>query len=251
MVKVLLSGSSGAMGKVIQEMIANEDDLTIVAGFNYEEDNDAPFKVYTDLSKCTEDIDVIIDFSHYSAFDPILKFALEKKVPLVMATTGLNEENEKSLIKASDTIPIFRTANMSIGVNVLLDLVAQAAVQLADFDIELIEKHHNKKQDSPSGTALMLANEINGALKDSLTFTYGREGNATKREKSELGIHAVRGGTIAGEHSVIYAGEDEIIEIKHTATSKRVFAQGAIRAAKFIASKKSGLYDMRKILKSS
>ena len=137
---------------------------------------------------------------------------------------------------------------MSVGVNVLLGIVAEAAKQLEGFDIEIIEKHHNKKVDSPSGTALMLANEINGALDNSLEFTYGREGKSTKRQSNELGIHAIRGGTIAGDHTVIYAGEDEVIEIKHSASSKKVFAKGAVRAAKYIADKKIGLYNMRKVL---
>lgn len=248
--KVLLSGCNGAMGKVIQDVISKEPDMEIIAGFDSTPNTDVSFPVYTDISKCKESIDVIIDFSHFSAFNNVLKYALEKKIPLVMATTGLTEENESDLVDASQYMPVFRTANMSVGINVLLGLVSQGAQQLENFDIEIIEKHHNKKVDSPSGTALMLANEINSALENSLSFTYGREGKSTKRSQNELGIHAIRGGTIAGEHTVIYAGEDEIIEIKHTATSKRVFAKGAVRAAKYIIEKDKGLYNMRKVLEN-
>lgn len=248
MIKVLLSGCNGAMGDVLQEIINNEGQMQVVAGFDRMKNEKANFPVYINPKDCTEKVDVIIDFSHYSAFESILDYALTNKIPLVMATTGLTEENEASLIAASKTIPVFRTANMSVGVNVLLGIVAEAARQLEGFDIEIIEKHHNKKVDSPSGTALMLANEINGALDNSLEFTYGREGKSTKRQSNELGIHAIRGGTIAGDHTVIYAGEDEVIEIKHSASSKKVFAKGAVRAAKYIADKKIGLYNMRKVL---
>ncbi|MFZ7130791.1 MAG: 4-hydroxy-tetrahydrodipicolinate reductase [Eubacteriales bacterium] len=246
--KILLSGCNGGMGQVLQGVISNESDMVVAAGFDRLTNENTSFPVYTHLSDCTEDIDVIIDFSHYSTFEPILTFALEKKIPLVMATTGLTSENENALRRVSKNIPVFRTANMSVGINVLLDLVAQAAKQLKEFDIEIVEKHHNKKADSPSGTALMFAQEINAALNDNLNFTYGREGKSTKRTEHELGIHAIRGGTISGEHTVIYAGEDEIIEIKHTATSKKVFAKGAVKAARYIADKKNGFYDMRKIL---
>lgn len=249
MINVLLSGCNGAMGDVLQEVINDEAQMQVVAGFDRVENKKPNFPVYTNPKDCREKVDVIIDFSHYSAFEGILDYALTNKIPLVMATTGLTEENEASLVEASKTIPIFRTANMSVGVNVLLGIVAEAAKQLEGFDIEIIEKHHNKKVDSPSGTALMLANEINNALDNSLEFTYGREGKSTKRQSNELGIHAIRGGTIAGDHTIIYAGEDEVIEIKHSASSKKVFAKGAVRAAKYIADKKTGFYDMRKVLK--
>lgn len=249
MINVLLSGCNGAMGDVLQEIIGKEEEMQVVAGFDRMENEKVDFPVYVNPKECTEKIDVIIDFSHYSAFESVLEYALTNKIPLVMATTGLTKENEASLVEASKTIAIFRTANMSVGVNVLLGIVAEAAKQLEGFDIEIIEKHHNKKVDSPSGTALMLANEINSALDNSLEFTYGREGKSTKRQSNELGIHAIRGGTIAGDHTVIYAGEDEIIEIKHSASSKRVFAKGAVRAAKYIADKTTGFYDMRKVLK--
>ncbi|HCX65079.1 MAG TPA: 4-hydroxy-tetrahydrodipicolinate reductase, partial [Eubacteriaceae bacterium] len=161
---------------------------------------------------------------------------------------GLTDENERKLTKMAEDLPIFRTANMSIGVNVILGLVAQAAKALEDFDIEIIEKHHNKKVDSPSGTALMLANAVNETMDEPYTFTYGREGTSTKRSKKELGIHAVRGGTIAGEHTVLYAGDDENIEIKHSATSKKVFAKGAVAAAIFLSKQNNGLYDMKQML---
>ncbi len=248
MINILLSGCNGAMGNVLDEIIKNEEQMQVVAGFDRMENEEANFPVYINPKDCREKVDVIIDFSHYSAFEGVLDYALTNRIPLVMATTGLTKENEASLVEASKIIPVFRTANMSVGVNVLLGLVAEAAKKLEGFDIEIIEKHHNKKVDSPSGTALMLANEINHALDESLDFTYGREGKSTKRRSNELGIHAIRGGTIAGDHTVIYAGEDEVIEISHNASSKKVFAKGAVRAAKYIADKKMGLYDMRKVL---
>ncbi|HAE62220.1 MAG TPA: 4-hydroxy-tetrahydrodipicolinate reductase [Eubacteriaceae bacterium] len=246
--KILLSGCNGGMGKTIQSLVSERDDMEIVAGFDSTKSSGSPFTVYTELNDVKENIDAIIDFSHFSAFDAIVDFAEDKKIPLVMATTGLSQENEDRLIESAKLIPVFRTANMSIGVNVLLGLVSQAEKMLKDFDIEIIEKHHNKKVDAPSGTALMLANAINENAEKKYVFTYGREGTSAKRQQHELGIHAVRGGTIAGEHTVLYAGDDENIEIKHTATSKKVFAKGAIEAARFIAAQKNGMYDMKKML---
>ncbi|MBF7097732.1 4-hydroxy-tetrahydrodipicolinate reductase [Alkalibacter mobilis] len=245
---ILLSGCNGGMGKAISNLVSGMNDVSIAAGFDSKPSNDHPFPVFTDLSKMTEDIDVVIDFSHFSAFDAIVDYSLKNKTPLVMATTGLTDDDEQSLINISGQIPVFRTANMSIGINVMLGLVSQAEKLLKGFDIEIIEKHHNKKLDSPSGTALMLANELNNSSEKRYDFIYGREGKSTKRQENEIGIHAVRGGTIAGEHTVIYAGEDEIVEIKHSAASKAVFAKGAIEAAKFIYKKENGLYDMKKML---
>lgn len=250
MINILLSGCNGAMGNVLKQVISEEADIQIVAGCDRESRGDSPFPIYTNIEDVTEQIDVLIDFSHFSAFESVLTYALRVKLPLVMATTGLTEKDEEALVEASKTIPVFRTANMSIGVNVLLDVVSQLAKKLDDFDIELIEKHHNKKVDAPSGTALMLAKEIDNALDHTLQFTFGREGNAAKRKANELGIHAIRGGTIAGEHTVIFAGEDELIEVKHSASSKKVFAKGAIKAAKYLVKKENGYYDMREVLKS-
>jgi 4-hydroxy-tetrahydrodipicolinate reductase len=246
--KILLSGCNGGMGKTISSLVAERDDMEIVAGFDSSQSPESPFTVYTELKDVREKIDAIIDFSHFSAFDKIVDFAEDKKIPLVMATTGLSQTDEDRLKEVSKSIPVFRTANMSIGVNVLLGLVSQAEKMLQGFDIEIIEKHHNKKVDAPSGTALMLANAINESAAEKFTFTYGREGTSAKRRDKELGIHAVRGGTIAGEHTVLYAGDDENIEIKHTATSKKVFAKGAVEAARYIAVQKNGLYDMKKML---
>ena len=196
-----------------------------------------------------EEADVIIDFSHYSAFDDITNFAKERRLPIVMATTGLSKENEEYLRTLSKEIAIFRSANMSLGINVILDLVRRATKTLAEsFDIEIIEKHHNKKVDAPSGTALMLADAVDQSLEESSHRVFGRHGKNEKREKKDVGIHAIRGGTIVGEHTVLYAGMDELIEIKHTALSKNIFAVGAIKAAGFIAGKNSGYYNMEKLL---
>ncbi|NTW71961.1 MAG: 4-hydroxy-tetrahydrodipicolinate reductase [Eubacteriaceae bacterium] len=248
MINLLMSGCNGGMGKTITAMVNETENMKIIAGFDSAASETGAYPVYNNFEKFQGKADVIIDFSHFSAFDKVVDYAVSSKTPLVMATTGLTPENEARLEKISSEIPVFRTANMSIGVNVLLGLVATAAKQLENFDIEIIEKHHNKKVDSPSGTALMLANAINDAMGNKFQYTYGREGKSTKRFPDELGIHAVRGGTIAGEHTVIYAGEDEIIEIQHTAASKKVFAKGAIAAAGFLADKKEGLYDMKKML---
>ena len=245
---VLLSGCNGAMGLTLQQVIGATMDLNVVAGYDSRGASNDHFPVYQNLEDVKETLDVLIDFSHYSAFEAITDFALSSKIPLVMATTGLQEEQEKKLLKMAQAIPVFRTANMSIGVNVMVGLVTQAEALLQGFDIEILEKHHNKKQDAPSGTALMLANAIQSSAKTPYQFVYGRHGTSAKRTEKEIGIHAIRGGTIAGEHTVLYAGEDEIVEITHIATSKRVFAQGAVEAARFITQQPAGLYDMKKLL---
>ncbi|HZK26685.1 MAG TPA: 4-hydroxy-tetrahydrodipicolinate reductase [Thermoclostridium sp.] len=250
MLKILLSGCNGTMGQVIKNFIAEHREIKIIAGFDQDpKRHNNNFPVYSDIHLCQEDADVIIDFSHFSAFENITNYAKQRKLPLVMATTGLNEENENQLRQLSKEIPVFRTANMSLGVNVIMDLIRRASKTLADtFDIEIIEKHHNKKVDAPSGTALMLAQCIDQALEGETNFIYGRHTKQDHRDKKDIGIHAVRGGTIVGEHSILYAGIDELIEIKHTAFSKNVFAGGAIKAAKYIASKENGYYTMEDIL---
>jgi 4-hydroxy-tetrahydrodipicolinate reductase len=236
------------MGKTIYDMISNIEDMTIVAGFDSKPADHPQFPVYQTLEDVKESIDVIIDFSHYTAFEAISDFALDRKIPIVAATTGLSNANEDKLVEMSNHIPVFRTANMSIGINVMLGLVAQAENMLQGFDIEILERHHNKKQDAPSGTALMLANAINRSTLTPYHLVYGREGKSAKRENREIGIHAIRGGTIAGEHTVLYAGEDELIEITHSATSKKVFAQGAVKAANYLKNQPPGMYDMQKLL---
>jgi len=249
MIKVLMSGCNGKMGQVITKLSSQFDELKIVAGYDKNDAIENPYPVFKDLKDCNVDLDVIIDFSHPSAFNSVLDFAVSRKVALVMATTGLSQANIKSLEDASSVIPVFFSSNMSLGVNLVVDLVQKATKVLEDnFDIEIIELHHNQKIDAPSGTALTLAEAINSVLHQKRDYTFDRHSRRKKRSKSEIGIHSIRGGTIVGEHSVIFAGNDEIIEIKHTATSKEVFGIGALKAAAFIVSKKPGLYNMKDLV---
>lgn len=242
MINVMLSGAGGAMGRVLAGVIAGTPDMTVTAGFD-SRPVEAEFPVYTDPAQCTQPVDVIIDFSHFSAFDTIFGYACEKRIPIVVATTGLSDENMAAIQAASADFPIFKTANMSLGINVIAKVLTEIAGNLAPgFDIEIIEKHHNKKADAPSGTALLLADAINAGLEDKKQYTTVYTG---KRQKEEIGIHAIRGGTIPGEHTVLFAGNDELIEIKHTALSKKIFANGAVTAARFLIDQQPGLYDMQ------
>lgn len=246
MLKVIVSGYSGAMGKVLTKCINEDTDLELVCGVSRKE-IDVDFKTYTNMTDVKENADVIIDFSHHSAIDGVLGYATNTKTPLVIATTGFNDDELNKIKDAATIIPILHSSNMSLGVNVLLKLVKDAAKSLGGFDIEIIEKHHNKKLDSPSGTAVMIANGIKEVLTDSECI-YGRYGRSEKRNSNEIGIHAIRGGTIVGEHTTIFAGHDEIVEIKHTAQSKDIFAKGSITAAKFLVNKDAGYYNMNNVL---
>ena len=199
------------------------------------------------MSEVEELADVNIDFSHHSTIEDTLSYAIKNKTPLVIATTGFNDEELTKIKKASNIIPIFHSSNMSLGVNVLVKLVKEAAKSLNGFDIEIIEKHHNKKLDAPSGTAVMIANGVKEVLPDS-EYIYGRHGRSDKRSSNEIGIHAIRGGTIVGEHTTIFAGHDEVVEIKHSAQSKDIFAKGAIAAAKFLVKQEAGYYNMNNML---
>ncbi len=251
MTKVILSGANGKMGQVITRLAAEDDKISIIAGkdINVEQKNDYP--VYDDWNQITEKADVIIDFSHPSGLDSLLEYSQKTHTPVVMATTGLSEEQIGKLREHSKETAVFFSANMSLGINLLIDLVVRAAKILEDnFDIEIIEKHHNQKIDAPSGTALAIANAISASRSTPSEFVYDRHSVRKKRGKNEIGIHAVRGGTIVGEHEVMFAGTDEIIEIKHSAASKEVFAVGAIRAAQFLKGKTSGLYDMKDLVNS-
>lgn len=247
--KVLLSGVSGAMGQNLREVIGNDSDLEIVAGFDKNPEQDASFPIYSDLSKLENIADVIIDFSHFSAFESIFDYALRTKTPIVIATTGLSDEQLATIKDGSRELPVFKTANMSLGINVLANALKSIAPILEDgFDIEIIERHHHKKADAPSGTALLWADAINGSLVEPKTYTYGRHGRDCLRKENEMGIHAIRGGTIPGDHLAVFAGNDEVLEIRHTALSKKVFAGGAVKAAKFIINQTPGLYDMNDVL---
>ena len=249
MTKILLTGVSGAMGCMLQQVIAATPDCEVVAGFDQKENHSLPFPVYTDLENCQEKVDVIIDFSHFKAFPGIFAYAKTNKVPIVIATTGLSEADLNAIDEGSKEFPIFKTANMSLGINLLAKALREMAGKLeSGFDIEIIEKHHNKKIDAPSGTALLLADAVNDGLAQKKDYTFGRYGRDCKRTENEMGIHAIRGGTIAGEHTVIFAGNDEIIEVKHTALSKKVFAEGAVKAALYLVDKNPGLYDMSMVV---
>jgi 4-hydroxy-tetrahydrodipicolinate reductase len=237
------------MGRVLTEIIDEESNLSIVAGIDKNKTQQYSYPVFSSFSACNIKADVVIDFSHHSMTSNLVDYCIKTKTPAIICTTGLDDATIEKIKDASKEVPIFRSGNMSLGINLIIDLAKKATRLLNDsFDIEIIEKHHNKKVDSPSGTAYMIAQSINEELENRKTFTYGRYGRSTKRQEQEIGIHAIRGGTIVGEHTVIYAGTDEIIEIKHTAMSKKIFASGAIKAAKFLITKKSGLYNMDDLL---
>lgn len=249
MTKIILSGCNGKMGQVISRLVADDDSIEIVCGYDINTTQKNDYPVVDDFSKFDGKVDVIIDFSNPESMDKIVEYCKCTGTSLVMATTGLSAEQISQLEDLSKSVAVFKTANLSIGVNLLVELVKKAAQILeGDFDIEVVEKHHNQKVDAPSGTALMIADAMSEVLKDKPHYVYDRHSVRKKRSKNEIGLHAIRGGTIVGEHDVIFAGNDEIIEIKHTAMSKEVFAVGAIRAAKFVAGKSAGMYSMQNMI---
>jgi 4-hydroxy-tetrahydrodipicolinate reductase len=246
MIRILLSGANGSMGRVLSEVINEKKEIySAVCGIDMKDNKSTNFPVFSDPEHCDIPCDVIIDFSHPSCLERLLEFAEKNKVPIVIATTGIQNAGLALIEESSKKIPVFFSANMSIGVNLLSELIKKAASVLQhSFDIEIIEKHHNQKIDAPSGTALMLAKELNKVLEPPADLVYDRHVSRTKRSPFEMGMHAVRGGTIVGEHTVLFAGMDEIIEVKHTALSKRIFASGALDAAAYLITKPPGLYDM-------
>jgi len=249
MKKILLSGCNGQMGQVLQKKINDSTELKVVAGIDRKQKNDSSFPIYLSAKDVKEPVDVVIDFSHDSAISDLIHFCLDKKLPVVVATTGLQEKTRALLEEASHLIPVFYSANMSLGINVLIKALQKITPVLeADFDIEIIEKHHNQKKDAPSGTALLLADSINESCQSKKEYVYGRSGTELENNRRQLGIHAVRGGTIPGEHTVLYAGADELIEIKHTALSRDIFANGDLKAALILSEKPSGFYDMSKLI---
>jgi len=251
MLNILLNGCNGKMGQVVSKVAQNYNDIKIIAGIDLNTKQLYDYPVFSDPNQVKFDFDCIIDFSLPEATMKILEYAQKAKKPMVIATTGFNSEQKDIIIKASKNIPIFWSANMSLGVNLLVNLVVKAYQTLGEgFDIEIIEKHHNQKLDAPSGTALMIADAINNAANDKFEYIYDRHNRRKKRSNLEIGLHAIRGGTIVGEHSVIFAGPDEIVEIKHTAMSKEIFANGAIRASRFIIDKKAGIYNMNDLINS-
>lgn len=249
MVKVLINGCNGKMGQELANLVKIDNDCVLVGGLDKEQTGEFTFLVYTDYNNIIEEADVIIDFSVPVATMNVLEYAKQKHIPIVIATTGFSSEQEAEILKSSKEIPIFKSANMSLDINLMCRIVANLAQILKGNDIEIIETHHNRKIDSPSGTAMLLADSINKALNNSMSYEFNRHDKHEKRSKNEIGISSVRGGNIVGEHSVIFFSENESFEIKHTAYSRSLFADGALKAAKFMVNGKffNGLYDMNDI----
>lgn len=251
MTRVIMHGCNGKMGQVITGLCNADPDVTIVAGIDVSNHiTTNPYPVFTDINQCDVDADVVIDFSNSKAVDALLSFCVARKLPVVLCTTGLSDEQLKNVSDVSKEIAILRSANMSLGINMLLKELKNVAsiMSPAGFDIEIVEKHHNQKVDAPSGTALALADSINEALNHEYHYVYDRSQKREKRDAKEIGISAVRGGSIVGEHEVLFAGPDEVITITHTAFSKAIFGNGALQAAKFLAGKSAGLYDMSQVI---
>ena len=250
MVKILMHGCNGKMGRMITEIVKNEEDTVIAAGVDKFTGIPNDYPVFEKIAQCDVDVDVVIDFSNAGAVDELLDYCVKKSLPVVLCTTGLSDEQLKKVDECSEKIAVLKSANMSMGINLLLKLLKDAAKVLAPagYDIELVEKHHNQKLDAPSGTALALADSINEAMGNEYEYVYDRSQVRKKRDAKEIGISAVRAGTIVGEHEVIFAGTDEVIEFKHTSYSRSVFAKGAVEAGKFLAGQPAGMYDMGDVI---
>lgn len=245
MLRVLLTGCNGSMGRTIREIVAPDSSIEIVAGVDQTGDASAAFSIVANIDDVREPADVIIDFSHPSLLRPIAQYAVRTQTPVVLATTGYSADDEEYVREIAKDVAVFRSMNMSYGVHAMRQIVRLAAQLLGNScDIELIEAHHNQKADAPSGTAKMLLTTMQDALEQPPTIIHGREGIVGKRPAGEIAVHAVRGGTIPGEHTVLFAGCDELIQIRHIALSKKIFAQGAIKAARFLPGKPAGFYDM-------
>lgn len=250
MTRIILTGCCGKMGHVIQSIVSTRNDCEIVAGVDVYDSKDCDFPVYSSISEVEQEADALIDFSNPSLLDSILEYGKSTNTSLVIATTGYDDCQKKQIELASKECAVFFTYNYSMGVNLLASLAKKAVEVLGDgFDIEIIEKHHNQKIDAPSGTALMLADAINEEVDNRMKYEYDRHSKREKRTKNEIGIHAVRGGTIVGEHEIIFAGRDEIITLSHSARSKEIFAVGAVNAAVFMTGKECGMYDMSQLIK--
>ena len=250
MVKIIMHGCNGKMGQVITDIVKNDESAEIVAGIDVSNHIQNAYPVFANIKDCDVQADVVIDFAAAAAVDDLLDYCVEKKLPVVLCTTGLSEEQLAKVEEAAKQTAVLKSANMSLGINMLLRLLQDAVKTLAPagFDVEIVEKHHNLKVDAPSGTALALADSINEAMDNQYEYVYDRSQVRQRRDAKELGISAVRGGTIVGDHEVIFAGTDEVIEFNHTAYSKAVFAKGAVQAAKFLAGKPAGRYDMRDVI---
>lgn len=250
MIRMIMHGCNGKMGRVITEICKEDDEIEIVAGIDPYQGVENDYPVFSTIAECTVQADVAVDFAAAGAVDGLLNYCAENKLPVVLCTTGLSQEQLARVEETSRQTAVLKSANMSLGINMMMDLLQTAAKILAPagFDMEIVEKHHNQKVDAPSGTALALADSINESLENAYTYQYDRTADRKKREKYEIGIQAVRGGSIVGEHEVIFAGKDEVVEFKHTAYSKAVFAKGAVEAAKFLAGRAAGRYEMSDVI---
>jgi len=250
MTRIIMCGCNGKMGQMISSLVAQDPDASIVAGIDVFDDGHNPYPVFAKTSECDVEADCLIDFSNVAAFEDMMATCVAKKLPCVLCTTGLSTEQIEAAKEASKEVAVLRSANMSLGINLLLKLLKDAANVLAPagFDMEIVEKHHNLKLDAPSGTALALADSINEEFDNSYAYVYDRSTRREKRPEKEIGISAVRGGTIVGDHDVIFAGSDEVITFSHTAYSKAVFGKGAIQAAKFLNGKAAGMYTMADVI---
>ena len=250
MVKIIMHGCNGHMGQVISGIVEKDPDAEIVAGIDIADQGKNSYPVFTDIDACQVEADAIIDFSSAKATDKLLEYSAARQIPVVLCSTGLNQEQLAKVEETSRKVAVLKSANMSLGINTLLKLVQDAAKVLAaaGFDMEIVEKHHRLKLDAPSGTALALSDSINEAMDNQYHYVYDRSQKREKRDDKEIGISAVRGGTIVGEHEIIFAGQDEVIEFKHTAYSKAIFGKGAVEAAKFLAGKPAGRYDMSDVI---
>ena len=245
---ILLNGASGRMGNEVAMRVENEENMQIVAGIGLEEDLSGKFPIYSKIEDVKEKIDVIIDFSVPKATFKVLEFAKKEKTPIVIATTGFSNDELEKIEELSKEIPIFRSANMSLDINLMAEIVKKVAKVLQDTDIEIIETHHNRKIDAPSGTAILLADAINEVLENKKEYDFNRMQKREPRNKNEIGFSSIRGGNIVGEHKVAFFGENETLEIKHTSYSRQVFVEGAIKSAKFIITKENGLYNMNDLI---
>lgn len=250
MTRIIMHGACGRMGRVISDIVKEDADAEIVAGVDIAGRDDAGYPVFTDINACDVEADVIIDFTTASAVDGLLDYAVKKNLPVVLCSTGLSTEQLDKVRETSAKIAILKSANMSLGVNTILGLLKSATKVFvpAGFDVEIVEQHHHNKLDAPSGTAIALADAINEAADGQFEYIYNRSDRRAARDKKELGISAVRAGSIPGTHDVIFAGQDEVIEIRHIAYSRSIFGVGAVSAAKFLAGKKPGMYDMQDVI---
>ncbi|MDO4522722.1 MAG: 4-hydroxy-tetrahydrodipicolinate reductase [Eubacteriales bacterium] len=250
MTKIIMHGCNGHMGQVISDLVAKDANAQIVAGIDLVDKGGNAYPVFTDIEACDVEADVMIDFSSYKAADGVMDYCAKRKLPLVLCTTGLTPEQLDKMREISKETAVLKSANMSLGINTLLKLIQDAAKVLATagFDMEIVEKHHRLKCDAPSGTALALADSLNEAMNQEYHYVYDRSQVHQQRDDKEIGISAVRGGTIVGDHDVIFAGPDEVITFSHRAYSKTVFGKGAVEAAKYLAGKPAGMYDMQDVI---